>query len=85
MRIDRPSVPRFARWLAYLTLGGLGLVLHASLETGSLPQSFLYDGIGASAIAVALIAVWTLRPDRPATAGGSIGTVPRPALGQEPG
>ena len=66
MRVDRPSYPRFARWLAYLAAGGLGLVLHASLETGSLPQSFLYDGIGASAIVVALVAVWTLRPDRPA-------------------
>jgi diguanylate cyclase (GGDEF)-like protein len=66
MRADRPSLRRIAPWLAYLAAGVLGLVLHASLQTGSLPQSFLYDGIGASAIVVALIGVWMLRPDRPA-------------------
>ena len=51
-------------WLAYLAVGALLLVLHASLETGSLPQSFLYDGVGASAIVVALVGVWRNRPDR---------------------
>ena len=65
MRADRPSLRRIAPWLAYLAAGVLGLVLHASLETGSLTQSFLYDVIGASAIVVALIGVWMLRPDRP--------------------
>lgn len=66
MRAARPSLRRIAPWLAYLAAGVVGVVLHSSLETGSLPQSFLYDGIGASAIVVALVGVWTLRPDRPA-------------------
>ena len=51
-------------WLLYLAVGALLLALHASLETGSLPQSFLYDGVGASAIVVALVGVWRNRPDR---------------------
>jgi len=66
MRADRPSLRRIAPWLAYLAAGVLGVVLHSLLETGSLPQSFLYDGIGASAIIVTLVGVWALRPDRPA-------------------
>ena len=33
-----------------LGAGALGLVVHAVLETGTLPQSFLYDAIGASAV-----------------------------------
>jgi diguanylate cyclase len=66
MRADRPSLRRIAPWLAYLGAGVLGVALHTVLETGSLPQSFVYDGVGASAIVVALIGVWMLRPDRPA-------------------
>ena len=36
----------------------------ASLETGILPQSLLYDVIGGSAVAAALLGVWWNKPDR---------------------
>ncbi len=42
----------------------MALVLHASLESGSLVQSFTYDAIGASAVVVALIAIRRNRPDQ---------------------
>ena len=51
-------------WTAYLAAGAVALVVYALLETGSLAQSLVYDGIAASAVAVALIAVHRHRPDR---------------------
>jgi diguanylate cyclase (GGDEF)-like protein len=42
------------------------LVVHATMETGSLAQSLLYDVIGGSAVAIALLGVWWHTPDRPA-------------------
>jgi diguanylate cyclase (GGDEF)-like protein len=59
----RPS-SRVPAWLAYLAVGALAVAVHAAMETGSLPQSFLYDMIGASAVAVALLGVRLHRPDR---------------------
>ena len=63
-----PNAPRsFARiplWAAYLAAGALAVVLHALLETGSLTQSFLYDAIGASAVAAAFVGIWRHRPER---------------------
>ena len=50
--------------MAYLAIGAALILLHGAIETGSLPQSLLYDAIGASAIVVALIGVWVNRPDR---------------------
>jgi diguanylate cyclase (GGDEF)-like protein len=74
MSLDRTVLSRFpltrampapsSPWLVYLGIGAVLLLVHAALETGSLPQSFLYDGIGASAVAVALIGVWRHRPER---------------------
>jgi diguanylate cyclase (GGDEF)-like protein len=61
----RPSA-RSAAWLAYLAAGVLAMAVHAAMETGSLPQSFLYDIIGASAVGMALFGVWLHRPDRAA-------------------
>ncbi len=58
------SMTRVPLWAAYLAVGALLLVVHAVLETGSLPQSLLYDVIGGSAVAVALVGVWRNRPDR---------------------
>ena len=60
----RRSTDRVPLWLAFLAVGALALVVHASLETGSLTQSFVYDAIGASAILVALLAVIRHAPDR---------------------
>jgi diguanylate cyclase (GGDEF)-like protein len=60
----QPLAARLSPWLVYLAAGAVLLVVHALLETSSLPQSFLYDGIGASAIVVALFGVWRNRPDR---------------------
>jgi diguanylate cyclase len=62
--MTRPSDIRATLWMAYLAVGALSLVAHAALETGSLAQSLLYDAIGASAVAVALIGVSRNRPDR---------------------
>ena len=61
---DRRSSPRIPTWVAYLAAGVFALVVHALLETGSLPQSFLYDAIGASAIAMVLLGVRRHRPER---------------------
>jgi diguanylate cyclase (GGDEF)-like protein len=60
----RRSTLRLSPWLAYLAVGAIGLLVHASLETGSLPQSFLYDAIGASAIVLALAGIRRHRPER---------------------
>ena len=60
--MNRLRSVRVPLWLAYLAVGALLLVVHAALETGSLPQSFMYDAIGASAVTVALIGVWVNRP-----------------------
>ena len=60
----RRSSPRVPLWLAFLAAGAAAVVLHASLETGSLTQSFLYDIIGASAVTIALIGIAIHRPDR---------------------
>jgi diguanylate cyclase (GGDEF)-like protein len=64
MPMTRSTNTRLSLWMAYLAIGAVLLVVHAALETGSLPQSLLYDVIGASAVAVALIGVWRNRPDR---------------------
>ena len=62
--MNRSTTNRVPLWMAYLAVGALLLVVHAVLETGSLPQSLLYDVIGGSAVAVALIGVWRNRPER---------------------
>src|SRR4051812_35706276 len=62
--LTRALPPPSSPWLAYLGIGAVLLLVHSLLETGSLPQSFLYDGIGASAVAMALIGVWRYRPER---------------------
>jgi diguanylate cyclase (GGDEF)-like protein len=64
MRAPTRSTDRVPLWLAFLAAGVVGLVIHASLETGSLTQSFVYDAVGASAVAVALIAIQRHAPDR---------------------
>jgi hypothetical protein len=74
------SLARPPLWAAYLAAGALAVVPHALLETGSLTQSFLYDAIGASAVAAAFIGMWldrrpTVRlpapgPARPAIEAG---------------
>ncbi|HEY7702486.1 MAG TPA: GGDEF domain-containing protein [Candidatus Limnocylindrales bacterium] len=64
MTVVRHAFPRIPTWLAYLAVGAIGLGVHALLETGTLAQSFLYDVIGASAVAVAVMGVWRHRPDR---------------------
>ena len=63
--MTRPNKLRVSLWMGYLAIGALMLVVHAALDTGSQSQSFLYDAIGASAVAVALIGVWRNHPDRP--------------------
>jgi diguanylate cyclase (GGDEF)-like protein len=50
--------------MAYLAIGALLLLVHATLEGGSLTQSFLYDIVGASAVAMVFVGVWQNRPDR---------------------
>jgi diguanylate cyclase (GGDEF)-like protein len=55
-----------APWLAVFAAGLVLIGVHAALEPGSLTQSFLYDGIGAAAIVVALVGVAIHRPDRAA-------------------
>ena len=62
---QRPAAP-IPPWLAYLAAGAVFLALHATLETGSLPQSFLYDFVGGSAIVAAVIAIIRNRPERAA-------------------
>ena len=64
MPMTRASNLRVTLPMAYLAIGALLVVVHATLETGSLPQSLLYDVIGASAVTVALIGVWRNKPDR---------------------
>ena len=64
MPVECRSSLRLSPWLAYLAAGAVGLVVHASLEPGSLPQSFLYDAIGASAILLAITGIRRHRPDR---------------------
>ena len=95
---NRPFA-RIPAWLAYLAVGALAVAVHAAMETGSLPKSILYDIIGASAVAVALLGVRLHRPDRVAPCvaialgqalfvAGDLAWNPsmgRPALGQEPG
>ena len=66
MPMTRASNLRVTLPMAYLAVGALLVVVHATLETGSLPQSLLYDVIGASAVTVALIGVWRNKPDRAA-------------------
>src|ERR1044072_110337 len=62
----RPTGLRASFWVAYLAIGAVLLVVHATMETGSLAQSLLYDVIGGSAVAVALLGGWWHKPDRPA-------------------
>ncbi|HEX7346301.1 MAG TPA: hypothetical protein VF253_05890, partial [Candidatus Limnocylindrales bacterium] len=66
MNDPQRSTTRVPLWLAYLAAGALLLVLHASLEISSLPQRFLYDVVGASAIVAAIVAIGRNRPDRAA-------------------
>jgi diguanylate cyclase (GGDEF)-like protein len=64
MPTARRSIARRSLWLAYLVAGAAAVALHASLETGSLTQSYLYDVIGASAVAAAFVGIWRNRPER---------------------
>jgi diguanylate cyclase (GGDEF)-like protein len=66
MQTIRHVARRPAPWLIVLAAGLVLIGVHALLEQGSLAQSFLYDGIGASAVLVALIGVALHRPDRAA-------------------
>ncbi|HEX5147713.1 MAG TPA: hypothetical protein VFW02_01440, partial [Candidatus Limnocylindrales bacterium] len=50
--------------VAYLAVGAVLLLLHASLERGGPAQNLVYDGIGASAVAAALFGAWRNRPER---------------------
>ena len=63
-----PNQPRSTRrvplWLAYFIVGATAIVVHAMMATGTLPQSWFYDVIGGSAVAVALVGIWANRPDR---------------------
>lgn len=63
-RMSRLKLPRMQLWSAYLALGALALVVHAALETGSLQQSWFYDVVGASAVAMAVVGVVRNAPDR---------------------
>ncbi len=63
-RMTRLMLPGLRLWSAYVAIGALALVLHAALETGSLQQSWFYDVIGASAIAVAIVGIIRNAPDR---------------------
>lgn len=60
----RRSFSKIPLWMAYLAAGAMAVILHASLETGSMTQSLVYDAIGASAVVVALVAIRRWRPDR---------------------
>jgi len=60
----RSSLSRLSPAVAYLALGVVFLVVHASLELGSTIQSLTYDFVGASAVGVALIGAWRNRPER---------------------
>jgi hypothetical protein len=66
MTFTRRSSPRTSAWLAYLTAGAVAVVVHATMETGTLPQSLLYGIIGASAVAAALVGIRLHRPDQAA-------------------
>ena len=83
MPMTRASNLRVTLPMAYLAVGALLVVVHATLETGSLPQSLLYDVIGASAVTVALIGVWRNKPDR-AAAVDPDGHRPGPVRGRRP-
>jgi diguanylate cyclase (GGDEF)-like protein len=62
--MTRPSKLRLTMPVAYLAAGIALVVVHGVLETGSLPQSILYDAIGASAVAAVLVAIRTYQPER---------------------
>ena len=64
VRLGRSLDPRVSLWRAYLVAGGVAVVAFNLLETGSLTQSLLYDAIGASAVAVALVGLRRNQPDR---------------------
>jgi len=64
MRLARSHRPRIALWWAYLIVGGCSLLVFNLLATGGLAQSLLYDVVGASAVAVALVGVRRNKPDR---------------------
>jgi len=66
MTVERRPLAGIPAWLAYLGAGALAVAVHAAMETGSLPQSFLYDIIGTSAVVAALLGVALHRPDRAA-------------------
>jgi diguanylate cyclase (GGDEF)-like protein len=56
----RPSAAAFVYIAAALVL----IWLHASLELGSQAQGWIYDLVGASAVAAALFGAWRNRPER---------------------
>jgi diguanylate cyclase len=64
MPLTRSSLLRPSPVIAYITVGGLLIAIHASLEVGSQAQSLLYDVIGASAVTAALVGAWRYRPER---------------------
>lgn len=62
--MTRPKLPPVTLWMAYLAVGAGFLLVHRLLDSETLAQSLLYDVVGASAVAVALIGVWRNRPER---------------------
>ncbi len=62
--MTRPKLPPITLWTAYLAVGAVLLLVHRLLDGGTLAQSLMYDVVGASAVAVALIGVWRNRPER---------------------
>ena len=64
MHADRRPSLRIAPWHLFVAASVVAVVVHALVEQDSLTQGFIYDGIGASAVLAALIAVWLHRPDR---------------------
>jgi diguanylate cyclase (GGDEF)-like protein len=62
--MSRLKLPGVQLWSAYLAVGALALVIHAVLETGTLTQSWFYDVVGASAVAMAAVGIVRNAPDR---------------------
>lgn len=57
--LSRPSPA-----VVYLAIGVALVLLHSSLELGSLAQDLTYDVVGVSGVAAALFGAWRNRPDR---------------------
>jgi len=61
---NRSSLSRLPPSIVYIAACVVFIGLHASLEVGSQAQSLIYDLVGGSAVAVALLGAWRNRPDR---------------------